>query len=125
MPLMALRVVESTSWRKWHKNFDVQSERPLSWARDFRAVFLAAAIGVTLTAAVAIWLWRDARRLDHDRFNEPATQLKEMLDNGTEKLENLLHSLEQALALHDAPSIVDWDEFMNQVSPQRNFPGLL
>ncbi len=78
-----------------------------------------------VTAALGLWLWTDAKRLDQTRFDQETQSLVEHLDTRTEKVEGMLHGLQRTLSARKEPSLVDWEEYMNQVAPQWNLPGVL
>ena len=92
--------------------------------RPFLVVALTALFGVALTIATGIWFWHEAQHVDQARFDRLAQTLTEELDFRTEKIEALLSGLQRTLAAHPQPELVDWDEYVNQASPQWNFPGL-
>jgi len=93
-------------------------------SRPFRAVWAVALAGTILSVVLAAWFWREAQRLDQARFDQAVYRLTEDLDTHTEKIEAMLRDLARVLAARAEPSLLDWDEFMNQISPSWNFPGI-
>ena len=93
-------------------------------ARAFRTVWAVGVLGIALSLALALWFWREARRLDQIRFDELTHRLVEDLDTHTEKIEAMLRDLARVLSAQAEPSLAVWEEFMNQTSPTWNFPGV-
>jgi signal transduction histidine kinase len=98
---------------------------PLVLSRAFRAVWIVGLLGIVLSATLALWFWREARRLDQIRFEQITHRLMEDLDTQTEKIETMLRDLARVLSARPEPALVVWDEFMNQVAPAWNFPGVI
>ena len=98
---------------------------PAMPTRAFRAVWIAGAVGVVLSVALAGWFRREARQRDQARFDQITYQLVEDLDTRTEKIEAMLRELARVLSAQPSPSLSAWDEFMNQTSPGWNFPGVV
>src|SRR5687768_12989162 len=97
--------------------------RPFT-SRAFRLVWAVAFAGVILTAVLAAWFWFEARRLDRMRFDQITHAFIEDLDTHTEKIEAMLRDLQRMLNSRSNLSLLDWDEFVDQVSPTWNFPGV-
>lgn len=85
-------------------------------------VFLA---GLVVSLLLAAWFRGEARRLDEARFTRRAQDVGERLDDRVETIEAMLRDLQRVLSEVEVPSKEVWEEFLNQVSPQWNFPGIL
>ncbi|MCW5551371.1 MAG: sensor histidine kinase [Verrucomicrobiae bacterium] len=96
----------------------------LPW-RAFRLVWIVGVIGVAVSLSLAVWFAREARRLDEARFMELAIAVGQQLDHRVEAIEGMLRDLARSLNTKPTPDLADWDEFMNQASPQWNLPGVL
>lgn len=93
--------------------------------RAYRLVRLVGAIGTALSLALAVWFAREARRLDTARFFELGNAIGVDLERRVEAIEAMLRDVQRILNAKEVPDLLDWEEFMNQVSPQWNHPGVL
>lgn len=100
-------------------------EAPVVPWRSYWLVGVVALLGTVLSLTLAIWFQREAHRLDEARFTQLAQDVGERLDDRVESIEAMLRDLQRMLNEVETPSPEVWEEFMNQVSPQWNSPGIL
>ncbi|MBK9137931.1 MAG: sensor histidine kinase [Verrucomicrobia bacterium] len=97
---------------------------PVPW-RAYRLVWVIGAVGAVLSLTLAGWFAREARRLDTARFFELGYAIGVGLERRVEGIEALLRNVQRILNARATPDQQEWDEFMNQTSPQWNQVGVL
>jgi signal transduction histidine kinase len=82
-------------------------------------------LGLTASLWLAVWFWNEAQKSDDARFLFLSHQAGGYFETRIEAAETMLRELARDLSRLPQPNLQAWEEFMNQVSPQWNYPSLL
>jgi signal transduction histidine kinase len=91
----------------------------------WRWVLAVALIGFALTGLVSRWLHGQAQALNQLRFDQQATWVMENLNVRIERMEDHLRRLAERMSSAPSDETAVWDEYVDELSPWRNFPGLV
>ncbi|MBX3731219.1 MAG: sensor histidine kinase [Verrucomicrobiae bacterium] len=93
--------------------------------RVYGPLLVPVLLGLIASLWLAGWFGKEAGKSDDARFLLLAHQAGEHIESRIEAAETMLRGLARELSRLPQPSLQVWEEFMNQVSPQWNYPPLL
>lgn len=93
--------------------------------RVYAPLLIPVLLGLTASLWLGVWFWKEAQKSDDARFFQLAYQGGQNIETRIEATETMLRELARELSRLPQPNLHAWQEFMNQVSPEWNYPSLL